>query len=250
MRLGWLCLGLLPAAAAFTSPAMLSFKLAVIGAGSVGTALGDAAAAGGLEVAYGVRDTASEKTAAMISARPEGTQALEVPDAVTWADAVILATPSAHDDESIQAMAASLGAVDGKVIIDATNPLTPFRDGLQVRWGQDASGGEVLQAALPSAAVYKAFNTIGVEHMSKADGSLIGGERLTMLFCGSGEDGPKQVVERVISSVGFAPVYAGDIRYARNLEAIAELWIHRAIFAGDGRNFHYQVIKAPAESEQ
>ena len=118
-------------------------------------------------------------------------------------------------------------------------------DQLQVRWGQETSGGEALQNALPGTAVYKAFNTIGVEHMGKADGSLISGEQLTMLYCGEDDDAKKQMVEEIIRSIGFAPVFAGNIRYSRNLEAIAELWIHRAIFGGDGRNFHYQVLRAP-----
>lgn len=56
----------------------------------------------------------------------------------------------------------------------------------------------------------------------------------------------------VISASGFKPQYVGPIRYARNLEAIAELWHHLALPTwGDvpaevsiewGYNFHFQVI--------
>lgn len=37
---------------------------------------------------------------------------------------------------------------------------------------------------------------------------------------------------QVISTVGFAPVLVGPIRAARNLESIAELWIHMNIRYG------------------
>jgi hypothetical protein len=44
--------------------------------------------------------------------------------------------------------------------------------------------GEELARLLPGAHVFKAFNTIGVEHMVHPDGSLISGQRLTMMFAG------------------------------------------------------------------
>jgi predicted dinucleotide-binding enzyme len=69
---------------------------------------------------------------------------------------IILATPSVRDDAGIRALAASLGDVSGKVVIDATNPLGSFGESLNVRWGGDGtSGGEVLASALPGARVYK-----------------------------------------------------------------------------------------------
>ncbi len=66
--------------------------------------------------------------------------------------------------------------------------------------------------------------------------------------------GPKEkeeVATKVIAGVGFIPKYVGPIRYARNLEAIAELWIDLGVpFIGQkhgqtedwGRGFHFQVI--------
>jgi len=224
----------------------MSVKVAVIGAGGVGVTLGDAMAKNGAEVRYGVRNPDSEKTQKMLQERPPATVAEPVVDAVAWADAIVLATPGSPTEEGIKEVAASLGpGTANKVILDATNPLSAFQDGLQVRWGQPTSGGEVLQEALPDAAVYKAFNTIGVEHMAAADGSQVTGEQLTMLFCGSNDAEKKELASTIIAKVGFTPVYCGPIRYARNLEAIAELWIHEAIFNGQGRNFHYQFIKKP-----
>jgi hypothetical protein len=62
----------------------------------------------------------------------------------------------------------------------------------------------------------------------------------------------RAVAAGVIESAGFVPKYAGPIRYARNLEALSELWHHLAIPSfGDipeevskewGNAFHFQVI--------
>ena len=75
----------------------------------------------------------------------------DVADAVAEADVVILATPGSHDDDGIKALAASLGGdCAGKVVIDSTNPLSSFPTGLQVRWSQGTSAGEVRTNPSPS----------------------------------------------------------------------------------------------------
>lgn len=94
-----------------------------------------------------------------------------------------------------------------------------------------------------------AFNTVGVEHLGAGNGSAINGQQLTMLFAGPKGGAPYELAQSVIAGVGFVPKYVGPIRYARNLDAIAELWIHLSIpGAGEthedwGRNFHFQVIE-------
>ena len=50
-----------------------------------------------------------------------------------------------------------------------------------------------------------------------------------MLFAGPGEAETKDLVVNVIRGVGFSPFHVGPIRYARNLEAMAELWVHMAV---------------------
>jgi 8-hydroxy-5-deazaflavin:NADPH oxidoreductase len=89
-----------------------------------------------------------------------------------------------------------------------------------VRWS-GKSGGEVIAECLPHAHVFKAFNTIGVEHMAKPEG-------IQMMFAGPDNDA-KKVAEAIVAAVGFQPLYVGPIRYSRNLEAMAELWIHCSI---------------------
>ena len=140
-------------------------------------------------------------------------------------------------------------------MIDATNPLSAY-PALEIRdWSLGNSAGEVFAAALPKSYVYKAFNTIGAEHMAAAavESALLPNQgKLTMLFAGSEDENAKKVVADVIEGVGFEPCYVGPIRYSRNLEAMAELWIHLGVGSAGftkenwGRNFHFQKIAVPS----
>ena len=202
-----------------SATSLSSKRIAVVGGGSVGTTLAQALASSdhSSNVVIAARDPEKTKTNIAQDSTLKDLSVDSVSSAVSSADILILATPSAHSDEAIQEIATSLGNVDGKIIIDATNPLSEFSSNLEIRWAQGTSGGEVLQKCLPNAKVYKAFNTLGVEHMKDAKGK-------DLLYCGPDED-----IASVIKAVGFQPYYVGPLRYARNLEAMAELWIHCAI---------------------
>ena len=220
-------------AMALSSP--LSTKsIAIIGGGNVGSTIAISIlqapqAMLPVKVLIGARNV--DGTRAKLQENGKGQLTVSpVDDAIRECDVLILTVPGGHDDDDIAAIVASLGgdeAVRDKIIIDATNPLSSFADGLQVRWGSTKSGGEVLQDCVPSARVYKAFNTLGVELMVRPRSE----RNVDMLYCGGagGDDGARAVVHAVIAAVGFTPRYVGPIRYARNLEAMAELWIHAAI---------------------
>lgn len=209
-----------------SSMSLSSQTIAVIGGGGVGSTLANSLVQSKMagKVVIGARDPS--KTKAALAEKDLGHLIVEsMPDAIAAADILILAVPGAQTDEGIEAVAQSLKVGDGnnlqgKTIIDATNPLSEF-PGLEVRWKQGTSAGEVFQKCLPDCKVYKCFNTIGVEWMDRQK-ALEGG--MDMLFCGPDSD-----ISELVSAVGFTPRYVGPIRYARNLEAMAELWIHCAI---------------------
>ncbi|KAG2431174.1 hypothetical protein HXX76_009702 [Chlamydomonas incerta] len=218
-------------------------KVAVIGAGSVGTTLGGKIARTN-PVVYGVRDVSKY---ASLAAANQTVKA--VADAIKESDVVLLTVPGAHDDAGIKAIAKSLGPdVTGKVLIDACNPLSAW-PGLESRWKEGTSFGEVLAAELPGAVVFKAFNTVPVEIMASADGSTLpeAGGPLTLLYAGGPER--QELAEEVIRAVGFTPVHVGPIRYARNLESIAEMYVHLSVPGAGvpgvskwGRLWHLQVL--------
>jgi predicted dinucleotide-binding enzyme len=228
------------------SSPLASKVVAILGGGNVGTTLANAILASGKakSVIIAARDPA--KTQAKLDEQGLSLKAEIVSSALGAADVIIMATPSYNSDEAIEEIAKSMGDVTGKCIIDAVNPVSEFPDGLQIRWAQGTSGGEVLQNALPDAYVFKAFNTLGVEHMANAQGK-------DMLFCGPSEnDEALGLVTEVVSAVGFKPYYVGPIRYARNLEAMAELWIHLAIpplpAANFGRDWTFAIAGSPSNN--
>jgi predicted dinucleotide-binding enzyme len=113
------------------------------------------------------------------------------------------------------------------VVIDVTNPLT----GRDVHTAPDflhkaTSATAAYASALPGARVYKALNTIGAQHYGSPPAPSADG-----LWAGppAAEDAAgAAVVERVITDAGFSPVWVGPARYARCLEAVAELWVGMA----------------------
>jgi predicted dinucleotide-binding enzyme len=211
-----------------------TLRITVLGGGNVGSTLAQKLAQSNkfASVEIAARDPA--KTIASIQEKGIIDNDVRVvaatPDSLSPSHVVILATPGLYDDEDIKTFASSLGDMTDKIIIDATNPLGPFTDGLQVRtWEGGISGGEKLQLHLPKAKVYKAFNTVGVEHMREALGK-------EMLIAGDPDPSHRAIAEAVVKAVGFKPFFVGPIKYSRNLEAMAELWIHMAIPGLGGRD--------------
>lgn len=86
------------------------------------------------ETVLGARNV-DKGTAALKEAGQEGKIPIEVvSEAISKSDVLILAISGQHSDEGIKGVVDSLGDVKGKVLLDATNPLSDFPSGLQVRW--------------------------------------------------------------------------------------------------------------------
>ncbi|KAG2499275.1 hypothetical protein HYH03_002853 [Edaphochlamys debaryana] len=220
----------------------MTVKVSIVGAGNVGKALGSALTRGKVPVVFGVRDAAKYADLAKLP----HTSVASVADAIKSTDVVIVAVSGAQDDAGIKAIAASLGPeVAGKLVLDATNPLGAW-PGLETRWKEGTSAGEVMAAALPNSVVYKAFNTVPAEQMADAASFIPGLPHPTLMFAGGPER--QDEVEAVIKAAGYDPQYVGPIRYARNLESLAELYVHLGVpgagtSAKWGRNFHWQVVR-------
>lgn len=192
-------------------------KVAVIGKGNVGTMLGNRFVGAGHEVFYGVREPQSDDTKS-------------VHDAVAWADLIILAVPASAAEEATRA----LGDLQGKVLVDLTNPLKPTFDGLI----DGVSSGERVAAAAQNGRVVKAFNTIGTAIMQDP---RFGDRGATLLVAGDDADAKAQVSE-LAHSIGFEPVDVGGIVMSHYTEAIAWLWINQAVKQGLGHGFVFQLV--------
>jgi hypothetical protein len=205
-------------------------QIAIIGAGSVGRALAQRFAAAKHQVAFGVRDPLSPKHH---DAKALG-DFMRNDKAVATAEVVVVALPWPETEPALKALGAAL---DGKVVIDATNPIRADFTGLEL--GHDDSAAERLQRLLPSARVVKAFNTPGAANMT--DPAYPQG-KVTMFLAGD-DASAVATVRGLAADAGFDPVAVGPLALARQLEQLAWLWIHLAYKAGLGPDFALRLEK-------
>lgn len=186
-------------------------KVAIIGAGNVGKALGTSLTRAGHEVTITASNLASAEAAASeIGAQPVASNV----DAVTGSDVVILAVPYASAGAQVAAEIAD--AATGRVVIDATNPIKADFSGLATT---ETSGAERFQQLLPGASVVKAFNTVLAANQADAQaaGTPIDG------YVAGDDAAAKRTVLALVESIGLEPLDVGPLRAARTLEAMAYL---------------------------
>ena len=208
------------------SPAANADRIAVIGTGNVGAALGPEFAALGHSIVYGSRDPSRDEVQALID-RTGGDATAAAPAAsVINADIVLLAVPG----RLAESITRDLGDLSGKIIIDPTNNY--FRDGVP-RLAGETSNAELVQAAAPDAFVVKAFNTLNWRHMVDPESS---GGPVTIPLAGD-DDAAKAKVAEIVAGMGLEPVDVGPIQNARHVEGMLVLWMH-ARMNGSAFNFH------------
>ncbi|HEY7677782.1 MAG TPA: NAD(P)-binding domain-containing protein [Candidatus Methylomirabilis sp.] len=208
-------------------------KIAIIGAGNVGSALGKGWAAKGHDIAFGVRNPGDTRVQAVIQATGNRARAASVKEAAADAAVVVLATPWGATQEAIRAA----GSLSGKIVIDATNPLRADLSGLAI--GPATSAGEEVARWAPGATVVKAFNTTGAGNMANP---RFGGEAASMFLCGD-DAAAKKTVASLAEALGFEAVDAGPLAQARLLEPLAMLWISMAYAFGHGPNIAFRLLR-------
>ncbi len=161
-------------------------KIAVIGAGNIGGTVGQRWERAGHQVAYGLRDPSKRAGARSIA------------EALAGAEAVLLAVPGTSVVELARQHAKAL---DGKIVIDATN---------NVRAASANTWADLATVAL-GAKLYRAFNPV------------VGGVQADLFYCGA-EGGGREVVERLIGDAGLRPIWVGGADQADTVDGALRLW--------------------------
>lgn len=198
-------------------------KVTIIGAGNMGSAFVKQLTLAGHQVSVAARDGSK---AAQVAAANPGARAVDVQNSAADADAVVLATAYADAVDALK----SAGSLQGKVVIDITNPLTADYMGLTL--GHTTSAAEEIVKALPGTEVVKGFNTLFAQVL--AEGSDLGNDQKATVFLASDSARGKQITTTLAQSMGFKVVDAGGLKNARYLEPLAGLNIYLGYGAGLG----------------
>jgi 8-hydroxy-5-deazaflavin:NADPH oxidoreductase len=192
-------------------------NVGILGSGTVAQALAAGFLVHGHSVLLGTRDPARLEAWA---AAHEGAATGSVAEAAAHGALLVLA---GRGTAAEQVLAAAGSAVDGKVVIDTTNPLAdeaPDAGVLHYFTGPNESLLERLQARFPSARLVKAFNSVGNQHMVAPD---FGGTRPTMFICGD-DDAAKEQVTGILQDFGWDVADMGARQAARAIEPLCMLW--------------------------
>ena len=198
-------------------------KIAIIGSGMVGSALGQAFNKAGHEVVYGVRDPA----AGPIGGIPIPIRSVR--ESANWGETILLAIPFA----AAESVLGECGDLTGKIVIDATNPLAMSEHGLSLTVGFDDSGAEQISKFTSGAKVVKCFNQTGFGNMTDPQGSM-------MFVCGD-DAAANETVRQLAEDIGFDAIAIGDLAKARLLEPLAMLWIHLGFTTDLKRDFAFRI---------
>lgn len=191
----------------------------IIGLGNMGKGLAKRLA-GQTDLILAGRDAG---TAAALAATLTGARSATIAVAIEAADIVILALPYGAALEL-----AGHENLDGKIVIDISNPVKPDFSGLLL--GHDNSAAEEIQRAAPGATVVKAFNTIFAELFAAPAGSTAE----VPVFLAGNDEAAVETVSALVAKAGFASERTGGLDAARLLEPLGMLNIRFGYGLGRG----------------
>lgn len=192
-------------------------KTAIIGLGTIGSAVATALTRGGVDVLVAQRNL--EKAQGVANKLGAHATALPILEAVQAADIIILAI---WFDAIKQFLADNAGALSGKIIVDPSNPIAPDgKGGFTKTIPEDQSSGEMIAKLLPNGArLVKAFGSLSGASLASA------GNRepdRAVLFYAADDQGAAAEVAKLIEASGFDPVSVGGLDRSIRIEVFGDL---------------------------
>ena len=204
-------------------------KVGILGSGDVARALGTGFVTLGHQVRLGSRAAGNPKAVEWAKGTKGKGSTGTFADAAGFGEVLVLATMGLATPEAIRL--AGEANFDGKVVIDATNPIAPSGQGPPtLAVGGTTSAGEENQKQLPKAHVVKAFNIVNNSLFFRPQ--LPGGPP-DMFLCGN-DSAAKKKVEKILHDFGWPSVLdIGGIEGSRELESLCILWVKSALGLGN-----------------
>jgi predicted dinucleotide-binding enzyme len=194
-------------------------KIGILGSGDVGRALGTGFVKHGHEVKIGSREAGNPKTEEWRRAAGGKASTGTFAEAAAFGDLVVVSTLWSGTENALRL--AGQENLNGKTVIDTTNPLDFSSGAPKLAVGGSGSAGEEVQKWLPGAHVVKAFNIVGSPHM--VDPQFPGGP--PDMFIAGNDAGAKTTVTGILKDFGWNVIDLGGIDSSRYLEALAMIWI-------------------------
>jgi len=208
-------------------------KITVLGSGVVGRTLASAFVRLGHDVVVGTRDPE-------VTAGRDEWAGLDLPlqplaDAATGAEVVVNAITGSVSLEALAEV-----DLDGKILIDVSNPLdfsNGFPPTLTVK--DTDSLGEQIQRAHPEARVVKTLNTVNAAIMVRP-GSL---PETSSMFLAGDDPLARETVRELLRALGWTDIVEfPTIEGARGLEMWLPLWV-RLMDALDTAEFNVRLVR-------
>ena len=194
-------------------------KIGVIGSGAVAQVLANGFLKHDFQVRMGSRD--QSKLQDWKSKAGNAASVGDLPNTAQFGEIIVLAVAGTAAEDAIHQ--AGIDNLQGKTVIDVTNPISPappVNGVLRFFTSFDESLMEKLQKLAPSAHFVKAFNSVGNALMVNPQ---LGGGPPTMFICGNNDDAKNEVRE-ILDLFGWEISDMGKVEAARAIEPLCMLW--------------------------
>jgi 8-hydroxy-5-deazaflavin:NADPH oxidoreductase len=185
---------------------------AIIGVGNIGGTVARHLVGGGEPIVLAAKDESHAE--ALAHELGSLARAASVEDAIARADVVFFAV---WLDTIKELIAKDARLLEGKVVVDPSNPLGFDESGQMIRTlPEGQSAGSIVASLLPADTHYvKAFGTLGADSLASAANRE---PRRAVLFYSTDDDAAAPTIERLIRAAGFEPLKAGGLADAGRIE--------------------------------
>jgi Predicted dinucleotide-binding enzymes len=217
-------------------------KIAILGTGMVGNALGTKLVQRGHEVTMGSRDAKNESAQKWASSLGHLAHLGTFREAAAFGEIVISCTGGTHSMEALGTVGAE--PLRNKILIDVSNPLQQNKDGSMILgFCNTDSLSEQIQRAFPFTRVVKALNTVNCDIM--VEPSRVPGDH-NLFICGNDANAKKEVSKHLNDWFGWKIdniIDVGDITAARGTEMMMPLWMRLFQGAIGHPHFNWHIVR-------
>ncbi len=215
-------------------------KIAILGTGMVGNAIGTKLTALGHEVKMGSRSKTNEKAIAWTNAAGPNASHGTFAEAAAFGEIIFNCTKGEASVEALKL--AGEENSKGKILVDISNALD-FSRGMPPTLSicNDDSLGETIQRAFPDVKVVKTLNTMNCNLMVNAAG--VAGDH--NVFVSGNDVNAKTEVKKLLNGFGWSDkniIDLGDISTSRGTEQLLPIWIRLMGTLGTP-NFNFHIVK-------